>query len=68
MYLYQSKRYNVKKYEISRNENILFRVKGVDAILRVEKTLKDYFHKISKDESKGIIDKLSPIPGGEQDQ
>ena len=68
IYLYQSKRYNVKKYEISRNENILFRVKGVDAILRVEKTLKDYFHEISKDESKGIIDKLSPIPGGEQDQ
>lgn len=68
IYFYQSKRYNVKKYEIHRNENILFRIKGVDAILRVEKTLKDYLIEISLDESKGIKDKLSPIPGGEQDQ
>ena len=68
IYLYQSRRYNVKKYEISRNENFLFRIKGVDAILRVERTLKDYLLEISKDKRKGIKDKLSPIPGGEQDQ
>ncbi|MBY9002621.1 MAG: hypothetical protein KGD73_01495 [Candidatus Lokiarchaeota archaeon] len=68
IYLYQSRRYNVKKYEISRNENLLFRTKGVDAILKVEMTLKDDFHKIYEDKRKGIKEKLSPIPGGEQDQ
>jgi len=67
IYLYQSRRYNVNKYEISRNENFLFRIKGVDAILRVERTLKDYLLEISKDERKRIKDKLSPIPGGERE-
>ncbi|MHA1105862.1 MAG: hypothetical protein ACTSPN_09125 [Promethearchaeota archaeon] len=67
IYLYQSRRYNVNKYEISRNENFLFRIKGVDAILRVERTLKDNLLEISKDERKGIKDKLSPIPGGERE-
>ncbi|MHA1670025.1 MAG: hypothetical protein ACTSV5_05530 [Promethearchaeota archaeon] len=68
IYLYQSKRYNVKKYEISRNENILFRVRGVDAILKVEKTLKESLHEIYKDKREGIKDKFSLISGGGQDQ
>jgi hypothetical protein len=68
IYFYQSKRYSVKKYETHRNENILFRSKGVDAILRVDKMLNDYILEISHDGNKGIKDKLSPIPGGDPDQ
>jgi len=68
IYFYQSKRYSVKKYETHRNENILFRSKGVDAILRVDKMLNDYFLESFHDGNKGIKDKLSPIPRGDPDQ
>lgn len=65
IYLFQSKRYKVKQYEISRNENLLFRIKGVNAILKVEKSLNEYLQEVSDDKRKQIKDKLSPIPAGD---
>ncbi len=64
IYLYQSRRYNLKKYEIARNEELLFRMKGLDTILKVEKTLNDFFLNLSEDEKKELRGTKSQLSGG----
>ena len=50
-YLYEMNRYKSKRYELQRNEDLLFNVKGIDSIIKVDKTLRDHLKKINKDEN-----------------
>ena len=44
-YLFEMKRYKSKRYELRRNEEILFKTKGIDSVIKVEKSLRDYLNK-----------------------
>ena len=45
-YLFEMKRYKSKRYELRRNEAILFKAKGIDSVIKVDKNLRDYLNKI----------------------
>ena len=57
----------MKKYELQRNEDLLRSIKGLDSILKVETTLRDYFKKKSLDQNQDIKMDLSPIPEGDDE-
>jgi len=62
IFLWKTKKYKAKKYELHRNELMLFKVSGSSTILKIENTLRDRFNSISKIQSEEIIEKEN---GGE---
>ena len=62
IFLWKTKKYKAKKYELQRNELMLFKVSGSSTILKIENTLRDRFNSISKIQSEEIIEKEN---GGE---
>ncbi|NVM43638.1 MAG: hypothetical protein HWN79_01885 [Candidatus Lokiarchaeota archaeon] len=62
VFLWKTRRYKAKKYELQRNELMLFKISRSEAVLNVESTLRDKFNLLSKEEkSRAVLDK-----GGEQ--
>jgi len=64
IFLWKSRRYNVKKYELQRNELMLFKISRSDAVLKVENTLRDRFNVMSKTQKEATLEKEN---GGEVD-
>jgi len=50
-YLFERNRYKSKRYELQRNEELLFNVEGIDSIIKIDRTLKDHLKKINKHEN-----------------
>jgi len=50
VFIWRTRRYRARKYELQRNELMLFKVSRSDAVLKVENTLRDKFKLISKEE------------------
>ena len=48
IFIWQTRRYKARKYELQRNELTLFKVSKSDAVLKVENTLRDRLNLISK--------------------
>jgi len=61
---WKSRRYNVKKHELQRNELMLFKISRSDAVLKVENTLRDRFNVMSKTQEEATLEKEN---GGEVD-
>jgi hypothetical protein len=55
IFLWRTKRYKPKKYDLQRNELMLFNISRSETVLKVENTLRDRFNLISKDEIARII-------------
>ena len=49
-YLFEMNRYKSKRYELQRNEDLLFNVEGIDSVIKVDKTLRDHIKKIKSTE------------------
>ncbi|MFX0011206.1 MAG: hypothetical protein ACFE9R_12890, partial [Candidatus Hermodarchaeota archaeon] len=49
IFIWQTRRYKARKYELQRNELTLFKVSKSEAVLKVENTLRDRLNLISKD-------------------
>jgi uncharacterized repeat protein (TIGR01451 family) len=64
IFVWKSRRYNVKKYELQRNELMLFKISRSDEILKIENTLRDRFNLMSKTQEDVTIEKEN---GGEID-
>jgi uncharacterized repeat protein (TIGR01451 family) len=64
IFVWKSRRYNVKKYEVQRNELMLFKISRSDEILKIENTLRDRFNLMSKTQEDVTIEKEN---GGEID-
>ena len=59
IFLWETKRYKIKKYELQRNELMLFEVSHSNAILKIENTLRDRFNEMSKSKENNIIEKVN---------
>jgi len=58
IFLWRTKRYKAKKYDLQRNELMLFKISRSEAVLKIENTLRDRFNIISKDEkARTMLDK-----------
>jgi len=64
IFIWETRRYKGKKYELQRNELMLFKISRSDAILKVEKTLRDRFNLMSQTKEDVTIEKEN---GGEVD-
>ncbi|MHA1472667.1 MAG: hypothetical protein ACTSQW_06180, partial [Promethearchaeota archaeon] len=62
IFVWQTKRYKVKKYELQRNELLLFEISHSDAILKIENTLRDRFNLMSIAQEEATLEKEN---GGE---
>lgn len=51
IFIWRTRRYKARKYEVQRNELMLFKISRSEAVLKVERTLRDKFNSISKDEN-----------------
>ena len=51
IFIWKTKRYKIKKYELQRNELTLFKVSHSESVLKVENTLRDRLNSLSKEES-----------------
>jgi len=59
IFIWKTKKYKANKYELQRNELMLFKVSHSDSVLKVENTLRDRIVSLSKEQSynkKGIED------------
>ncbi len=59
IFIWKTKKYKANKYELQRNELLLFKVSHSDSVLKVENTLRDRLVSLSKEQSynkKGIKD------------
>ncbi|MBY9009134.1 MAG: hypothetical protein KGD74_04650, partial [Candidatus Lokiarchaeota archaeon] len=56
IFIWKTKRYDTKKYELQRNELMLFQISRTDAILKIENTLRDRFNIISKPQEEVTIE------------
>jgi len=59
-FIWKTKKYKANKYELQRNELLLFKVSHSDSVLKVENTLRDRLVSLSKEQSynnKGIEDR-----------
>ena len=56
IFLWRTRRYKAKKYELQRNELMLFKISRSETVLKVENTLRDRFNLISKEDKAKIID------------
>ncbi|NHJ22396.1 MAG: DUF11 domain-containing protein, partial [Candidatus Lokiarchaeota archaeon] len=52
IFIWQTRRYKARKYELQRNELTLFKVSKSEAVLKVENTLRDRLNLISKGKEK----------------
>jgi uncharacterized repeat protein (TIGR01451 family) len=60
IFIWKTKKYKANKYELQRNELLLFKVSHSDSVLKVENTLRDQLVSLSKEQSynkKGIEDR-----------
>jgi len=57
IFIWKTKKYKAKKYELQRNELMLFNVSGSSTVLKIENTLRDRFNSISKIYSEEIVEK-----------
>lgn len=64
IFVYQTRRYKVKKHELQRNELMLFKISRSDAILKIENTLRDRFNLMSITQEDVTLEKEN---GGEVD-
>jgi uncharacterized repeat protein (TIGR01451 family) len=55
IFVFETRRYKVKKYELQRNELMLFKISRSDAILKIENTLRDKFNLMSKTQEDDYI-------------
>ena len=62
IFIWKTKKYKASKYELQRNELMLFKVSRSDSILKVENTLRDRLSSLSKEQS---YSKDSTEEGGE---
>jgi len=62
IFIWKSRRYNVKKHELQRNELMIFKISRSDAILKFENTLRDRLNLMSKTQEEATIEKEN---GGE---
>jgi uncharacterized repeat protein (TIGR01451 family) len=63
VFIWKSRRYKAKKYDLQRNELMLFKISRSEAVLKVENTLRDEFNLISKKKE----GKITFEEGGKQD-
>jgi uncharacterized repeat protein (TIGR01451 family) len=63
-FVWENRRYNVKKHELQRNELMLFEISHSDAILKIENTLRDRFNLMSLTKEDVTIEEEN---GGEVD-
>ncbi|MBY8987136.1 MAG: hypothetical protein KGD61_01690 [Candidatus Lokiarchaeota archaeon] len=56
VFVWKTRKYKAKKYELQRNELMLFKISRSEAVLKVENTLRDRFNLISKEDKERIID------------
>ncbi|NVM16606.1 MAG: hypothetical protein HWN80_02750 [Candidatus Lokiarchaeota archaeon] len=56
IYIWRTRRYKAKRYELQRNELMLFKISRNEAVLKVESTLRDRFNLISKEEKTKTMD------------
>jgi len=64
VFIWKTRRYKAKKYDLQRNELMLFKISRNEAVLKVENTLRDRFNSISKEERV----RITPDTGGEQNK
>jgi uncharacterized repeat protein (TIGR01451 family) len=50
-YLFEMNRYKSKRFELQRNEEILFNTEGIDSVIKVDKTLRDHLNKVKSDQN-----------------
>ena len=62
IFIWKTKKYKASKYELQRNELMLFKVSHSDSVLKVENTLRDRLNTLSKEQS---YSKNSTEDGGE---
>ena len=62
IFIWRTKKYKSDKYEIQRNELMLFKISHSDSVLKVENTLRDRFNSLFKEQS---YSKDSTEDGGE---
>lgn len=62
IFVWKTKRYKAKKYELQRNELILFKVSHSESVLKIENTLRDRLNLLSKEQR---YSKDSTEDGGE---
>ncbi len=55
VFMLKTRRYKAKKYDLQRNELMLFEISRSEAVLKIENTLRDRFNVISKEEKSRII-------------
>ena len=63
IFIWRTRKYKAKKYELQRNELMLFKVSRSEAVLKVETTLRDRFNLISNNGKARVIDEDK---GGDQ--
>lgn len=56
VFIWKTRKYKAKKYELQRNELMLFTISRSEAVLKIENTLRDKFNLISKEERERVID------------
>ncbi|MFX0077556.1 MAG: hypothetical protein ACFE96_19090, partial [Candidatus Hermodarchaeota archaeon] len=56
IFVWRSQRYKARKYELKRNELLLFKVSKSEAVLKVETTLRDKFKQISNEDKARNVD------------
>jgi hypothetical protein len=56
IFIWRTRKYKAKKFEVQRNELLLFKVSRSETVLKVENTLRDRFNLISKEEKAKIMD------------
>jgi len=56
IFIWRTRRYKAKKYELQRNESMLFKISRSEAVLKVENTLRDRFNSIIKEEKTKILE------------
>ena len=62
IFIWKTKKYKASKYEVQRNELMLFKVSHSESVLKVENTLRDQLNSLSKEKS---YSKDSKEDGGE---
>ncbi|MFX1287294.1 MAG: hypothetical protein ACFFFY_01875 [Promethearchaeota archaeon] len=63
IFIWRTRKYKGKKYEIQRNELMLFKISRSEAVLKVENTLRDRFNVIAKENKNRRLEDLN---GGDQ--
>ena len=63
IFIWRTRKYKAKKFELQRNELLLFKVSRSETVLKVENTLRDRLNLISKDTKARIKDSKD---GGDQ--